>query len=177
MRLLTEIDLCIGCYTCETACKQEHKLPPGVRLMRVIQAGPEEVGGRLVMDFLPMHCRHCENPPCLAVCPVGAIVKRPDGIVLFEGEVCIGCRTCVEACPFGAAQYDPKAKRARACDLCLQRLEQGLLPACVYHCPTGALVFGESAAYTEARRVQQAQLFLQRQYPHTSNPPHQRGEA
>ncbi len=175
MSLLTDIDLCIGCYTCETACKQEHGLPAGVRLMRVIQVGPDEVGGRLVMDFVPMRCRHCENPPCMAVCPVRAIAKRPDGIVLFNREICIGCKTCIEACPFGAAQYDPSTRTARACDLCYQRLEQGLVPACAYHCPTGALVFGKPAAYTEAKRVEQARVFLERQRSGDSNRPEGQG--
>lgn len=167
--LLTDVDLCIGCYTCETACKQEHDLPAGIRLMRVVQVGPEEVGGRLVMDFVPMHCRHCENPPCMAACPVDAITKRPDGIVLYDQEICIGCKRCIEACPFGAAQYNPETERAQACDLCYHRVDQGLIPACAYHCPTGALVFNEPAAFTETRREQQAEGYLRRRFPHRSD--------
>jgi Fe-S-cluster-containing dehydrogenase component len=163
--LLEDIDLCIGCFACETACKQEHDLPPGPKWIKVIQAGPVEIGGKLVMDFVPMHCRHCANPPCMSACPVKAISKRSDGIVLFHEELCVGCKQCMEACPFGAPQYNPEKGTVQACNLCQERVDQGLLPACVQNCPTQALLFGDPNQLSERLREKQAQTFLQRRVP------------
>jgi Fe-S-cluster-containing dehydrogenase component len=162
---LNDIDLCIGCFACETACKQEHNLPVGTKWMHVVRVGPVEINGRLVMDFVPMHCRHCENPPCMQACPVDAISKRADGIVLYDEKTCIGCKNCIEACPFGAAQYNPDVQRAQACNLCYERVDQGLLPACVQNCPTQALIFGAPENYTKQRREKVAHTFLHRRYP------------
>ena len=163
--LLADIDLCIGCFACETACKQEHNLPVGIKWISIVQVGPQEIGGRLVMDFVPMHCRHCENPPCMQACPVDAISRRNDGIVLFNEEICIGCKQCIEACPFGAAQYNPEIERVQACNLCYERVDQGLLPACVQNCPTQALIFGAPNTLSEQRRKKQASTFLYRRFP------------
>lgn len=167
--LLTDIDLCIGCFACEAACKQEHPLPKSVKWMKVVQAGPVERGGKLYMDFVPMHCRHCGNPPCIKVCPVNGIVKRDDGIVIYDQEVCIGCQACVEACPFGAAQYNPEVDRVQACTLCYERVDQGLLPACVQNCPTQALIFGPPGILSERRREKQAETVLDRRFPEASD--------
>lgn len=168
--LLNDLDLCIGCLACETACKQEHNLPVNTKWMNVIRVGPEEIDGKLVMDFVPMHCRHCENPPCMQACPVDAITKRPDGIVLFRETVCIGCKQCIETCPFGAAQYNPEVQRAQACNLCCERLDQGLLPACAQNCPTGALILGPPADYVRRKREKQARTFLHRRFPDSQGP-------
>jgi Fe-S-cluster-containing dehydrogenase component len=79
----------------------------------------------------------------LNACPVAAISKRSDGIVLFSEELCIGCKACVEACPFGAPQYSSEKDIVRACTLCVERIDQGLKPSCVHHCPTNALYLGD----------------------------------
>jgi Fe-S-cluster-containing dehydrogenase component len=171
LALLTDIDLCIGCLACETACKQEHNLPVSTKWMSVVRVGPVMAGGRLVMDFVPMHCRHCENPPCMVACPVGAISKRSDGIVLYNEETCIGCKQCIEACPFGAAQYNPDVQRAQACNLCVERVDQGLLPACAQNCPTQALVFGPPEDFALRKRKAQAQSFLSRRFPDSQGLP------
>jgi NADH-dependent fumarate reductase subunit E len=163
--MLTDIDLCVGCFACETACKQEHNLPVSTKWMHVVRVGPEEIAGRLVMDFVPMHCRHCENPPCMKACPVDAITKRADGIVLYNEQLCIGCKQCIEACPFGAAQYNPDVQRAQACNLCYERIDHGLLPSCVQNCPTEALIFGSPEEYTKQRREKAARTYLHRRYP------------
>ena len=102
--LLLDVDLCVGCFACEVACKQEHNLPVGRRWIRVVKEDPKKVGGKLFMHFVPVHCRHCGKPPCIDVCPVGAISKRSDGIVLSNEKLCIGCKISMEACPFGARQ-------------------------------------------------------------------------
>ncbi len=171
--LLTDIDRCIGCFACETACKQEHNLPVSVKWIHVVRVGPKDIGGKLVMDFVPMHCRHCDNPPCMRVCPVDAISKRADGIVVYNEETCIGCKQCIEACPFGAAQFNPETGRAEACNLCYERIDQGLRPACVQNCPTEALVFGLPGDFTAQRRKQQAEGYLYRRFPDLPGPPAQ----
>ncbi|MGO8989348.1 MAG: 4Fe-4S dicluster domain-containing protein [bacterium] len=162
MKLLAVKDLCIGCFACETACKQEHNLPVGPRWMKVIQVGPKEIGAKLFMDFIPTHCRHCENPPCMGACPVDAISKRSDGIVIFDEKLCISCNQCIEACPFGAPQYNPEKKVVQACTLCYERVDQGLLPSCVQNCPTQALIFGDPNAFSELLREKQADTISQR---------------
>jgi len=168
MKILVDIDLCVGCFACEVACKQEHNLPQGPKLMKVVQVGPKEIGGKLVMDFVPMHCRHCENPPCIEACPVDAISKRNDGIVLFDENLCIGCGECIEVCPFGAPQYNPEKQIMQACDLCHERIDQGLLPICVQNCPTDALVFGDPNSLSERVRQKKADALLHRRFTGSS---------
>jgi Fe-S-cluster-containing dehydrogenase component len=150
--LFADIRLCVGCFACEVACKQEHNLPVGERWIRITKVGPLKIEGKLVMHFLPMHCRHCGRPPCIDVCPTGAISKRPDGIVLFNSEACIGCKACIEICPFHAPQYSPEKDIVRACNLCIERVDRGLEPSCVQNCPTGALYFGDAAGFASQMR-------------------------
>lgn len=104
------------------------------------------------MHFVPVHCRHCGKPPCIDVCPVGAISKRSDGIVLSNEELCIGCKICMEACPFGALQYNPEKEVIEACNLCVERVDKGLEPICVQNCPTGALRFGDTTEFVLQRQ-------------------------
>lgn len=154
--LLVDHKLCFGCYACEIACKQENDLPVGPRWIRVITVGPKKVNGKLVMDFVPMTCVHCAKPPCAEACPVNAITKRADGIVLIDGELCIGCNACIPACPFRALQVNPETGIAEKCTLCVDRVEKGLKPSCVQHCPAGAICFGEINKITEEARKREA---------------------
>lgn len=123
---------CCGCHSCEVACKQEHNLGIGPRLIRVIEKSPL---------FIPVYCRHCAKPPCKDACPVDAI-SRNNGIVLINEETCIGCRECVTACPFGAMQFDDSKEKASKCDLCIERIKDGHAPACSMICPTGCIIWG-----------------------------------
>ena len=143
LKLLTDISLCTGCFSCEVACKQEHDLPTGPKFIKVIQVGPKKINDSLVMDFIPMHCMHCDKPPCIDSCPVDAISKRNDGVVIYDENLCIGCGKCIEVCPFGAPQMHPVKKVAQACNLCQHRIDQQLQPACVNNCPNNALIFGD----------------------------------
>jgi tetrathionate reductase subunit B len=93
--------------------------------------------------FVPKLCNHCDNPPCVQVCPVGATFKSEDGVVLVDSDYCIGCRYCIQACPYGARYLNPRTKTADKCTFCYHRITKGLLPACVEVCPTQARVFGE----------------------------------
>jgi Fe-S-cluster-containing dehydrogenase component len=157
--ILIDYRLCFACYACEVACKQENNLPVGPRWIRVITVGPRKVNGKLVMDFVPMTCMHCGKPSCIDACPVKAITKREDGIVLIDAGLCNGCGACIEACPFTAPQFNPKTNRVEKCTLCVHRVEKGLKPSCVQHCPAGAIYFGDVNQITEEARKKRA-VFL-----------------
>ncbi len=106
-RWVMVIDLrkCVGCHACTIACKAENQLPPGVVYRPVIE---QEIGQypNVSRRFVPRPCMQCDNPPCVPVCPVNATWKRPDGIVVVAYDVCIGCRYCMAACPYGARYFD-----------------------------------------------------------------------
>ena len=121
---------CMGCHACEVACKQEHGLGVGPRLIKVLEKSP---------DFVPVYCRHCARPPCGEACPVDAISRNGHGIVLVDDDVCIGCHDCLDACPFGAMQFADRAGVALKCDFCRNRLDVGRKPACLSVCPTGCI--------------------------------------
>ena len=103
--MVIDLTKCVGCNACTVACKSENKTPPEVAYNIVLQ---DEVGKypNVRRVFVPRPCMHCQNPPCVEVCPVGATYKREDGIVVVDYEVCIGCRYCIAACPYGARTFD-----------------------------------------------------------------------
>ena len=129
---------CIGCQTCQAACRARHGLTPGV-YPRQATSSQIQVKG----PFISLACNHCTKPACMAVCPTGALQKREDGIVVHDADVCIGCYSCVEACPYGAPQKNDQNNRMVKCDLCAARLDQGEEPACVAACPVKVLTVGE----------------------------------
>ncbi len=130
---------CMGCHACEVACKQEHGLGVGPRLVRVIENTP---------DFYPVYC-HCAHAPCGEACPVDAISRNERGVVLIDKALCIGCKECLEACPFGAMQYDGEEEVAMKCDLCLHKINADEAPACGSVCPTGCIAWGDASALSE----------------------------
>jgi len=149
LALFFDIHRCIGCYACEVACKQEKDLPVGPRLIRVYTVGPRQVGEKLCMDNVPVTCKQCGKPSCMYACPQGAISKRSDGVVVINNGLCIGCKACIQACPIGGMQFNHVKKVAVKCDLCIDRVEQGLKPSCVHHCPAEAISFGDVNKLTE----------------------------
>jgi len=147
--LLIDFDRCQGCNGCEVACKQENDLPLGIRLKQVLTLGPEKVGERLIMEYLPVMCFHCENPPCAAACPSEAIIQNANGVVLVVEKKCHdtdkdSCKkACITACPFPVPpQYDPENDIVHICNMCMQRVSVGEQPSCVKHCITQCLIFG-----------------------------------
>jgi Fe-S-cluster-containing dehydrogenase component len=132
---------CMGCHACEVACKQEHNLPVGPRLVRVLEDAPH---------FIPIYCHHCAKAPCIEACPEKAIFKDEMGIVLIKRELCIGCMACVEACPFGAMQFFEEEGTAVKCDLCVDRIREGMAPACASVCPTSCIAYGQTRALLDA---------------------------
>ncbi|MFV8752692.1 4Fe-4S dicluster domain-containing protein [Nannocystaceae bacterium ST9] len=133
---------CIGCHACSTACKSENEVPLGVARtwVKTVEHGNYPDVRR---TFQVTRCNHCQNPPCVPICPTGAMFQRPDGIVEFDKDKCIGCKACMQACPYDAIHIDPQTKTAAKCHYCAHRVEVGMEPACVVVCPTEAIVAGD----------------------------------
>lgn len=163
--LVIDLDTCVGCQACVTACKGWNDQgygaplsdrnvygsdPSGTFLNRVhsYEVTPDD-GPAEIVNF-PRSCLHCDNAPCVTVCPTGASYKRAeDGIVLVNEDACIGCGLCAWACPYGARELDAAAGVMKKCTLCIDRIhnetldEADRVPACVRTCPTGARHFGD----------------------------------
>lgn len=133
---------CIGCHACTVACKAEHDVPIGVyrTWVKYIERGEFPNTRRY---FLVNRCNHCDDAPCVAICPTRALYKRPDGIVDFDSSRCIGCKSCMQACPYDALYIDPDTHTAAKCNYCAHRVEQGMEPACVVVCPERAIIAGD----------------------------------
>ncbi|MBE3074976.1 MAG: 4Fe-4S dicluster domain-containing protein, partial [Actinobacteria bacterium] len=138
------IDLrkCIGCHACTIACKAEHQIPVGVNRcwVKTVEKGTFPDTRRF---FFPVLCNQCVDAPCVRICPTSALYKRRDGIVDLNGQSCIGCRACMEACPYDQLFIDPNTHTAEKCNFCANRIENELLPSCVSVCPTQCRVFGD----------------------------------
>ncbi len=142
---------CTGCKTCQLSCKDDNDLPVGVNWRRVYEYGGgdwiQHEDGTFSNDvfayYMSISCNHCAQPACTKACPTGAMHKREkDGLVVVDGDVCVGCRYCEMACPYGAPQYSHEKKHMTKCDGCYDRVEQGKNPICVESCPLRALEFG-----------------------------------
>jgi Fe-S-cluster-containing dehydrogenase component/formate-dependent nitrite reductase membrane component NrfD len=133
---------CIGCHACTVACKSEHQVPLGVdrTWVKYIEKGTFPNNRRL---FTVMRCNHCDRAPCVTICPVTALHRRSDGVVDFNNERCIGCKACLQACPYDALYIDPDSHTAAKCNFCTHRLEVGLQPSCVAVCPEQAIIAGD----------------------------------
>ena len=143
---------CTGCRTCTIACKDKNGLEIGRNFRRVT----EYSGGdwkttfdgagdaKVFAYYISVSCNQCSDPACVKACPTGAHFKRKeDGLVLIDPAKCIGCGACFKACPYGAPQFDPKAKKMTKCDTCLDRRAKGINPTCVDACPQRAIEFGD----------------------------------
>ncbi len=135
---------CIGCHACTVACKAEHDDPIGVNKtwVKYIEKGEFPNTQR---NFSVMRCNHCDDSPCTDVCPVTALWEREDGIVDFDPERCIGCKACMQGCPYDALYIDPDTHTAAKCNYCSHRVDSGREPACVTVCPEDAIISGDVA--------------------------------
>lgn len=141
--MLIDTRRCIGCHACSVACKSEFNVPVGFTRSWVeyVEKGNYPHVSR---SFLPRLCNHCRHPKCVDVCPTGATTKRPeDGIVVVDPDICIGCKYCVQACPYDARFMNPVTGAADKCDFCLHRVSLGLKPVCVETCIGRARIFGD----------------------------------
>ena len=133
---------CIGCHACTVACKEEHNVPLGVyrTWVKYIEKG---VFPNTRRHFGVLRCNHCDAAPCVEICPTSALFRRQDGIIDFDSERCIGCKSCMQACPYDALYIDPKTHTAAKCNFCAHRVDVGLEPACVIVCPEQAIIAGD----------------------------------
>ena len=139
---LIDVSKCVGCNSCRVACQMHNETGPEVNY-RQVTVHESGVFPNVLRHTLSLACNHCFEPACMKVCPVDAIVKRPeDGIVYIDERICNGCYRCVAACPFGAPRKDLAAGTATKCHFCKPRQDLGLQPACVETCLGGALQFG-----------------------------------
>jgi len=140
--LYVDLDKCLGCKTCELQCAIEHSQSKD--LFKAIKEEPlpqTRVKVEACGDLsVPLQCRHCEDAPCIKICPTKALEKlAPGEPVIIKEDLCIGCKWCLLVCPFGVLNVNREGKVIIKCDLCLERLEKGEEPACVEACPTKAL--------------------------------------
>ena len=135
---LLDSDSCIGCHACTVACKSEHDVPLGVNRtwVKYIETG---VFPDVERHFSVMRCNHCDDAPCITICPTGALFRAANGVVDFDDDNCIGCKGCMNACPYDAIYINPATNTANKCNFCNHRIEQGLEPSCVVVCPTHAI--------------------------------------
>jgi len=158
------IDLrkCIGCHACTIACKAEHQIPVGVNRcwVKTVEKGTFPDTRRF---FFPVLCNQCDAAPCVRICPTNALFKRRDGIVDLNSASCIGCRACMEACPYDQLFIDPNTHTAEKCNFCANRVENELQPACVSVCPTECRIFGDLDDPTsEVAQIAQREAFMLR---------------
>lgn len=163
--LVIDLDICVGCHACATSCKEWNAGgysapltdtdpygadPSGVWFNRVHSFEVTDERGESITLNFPKSCLHCDDAPCVTVCPTGASFKRDeDGIVLVNPDTCIGCKLCSWACPYGAREYDSNDGVMKKCTLCVDKIynedlpAHSRVPACVSACPTGARSFGD----------------------------------
>lgn len=166
--MVIDLNRCVGCQTCANACKMQNNVPMGMLWNRVLTVGAEEIDGvkgeypLVTKKYMPVACQHCENSPCVKVCPVEATYKAEDGRVLIDYDRCIGCRYCMAACPYNARVFNwsepvrepghsygdkkvpvRKVGVVEKCSMCKERTDEGLEPMCVVCCPAEARIFGD----------------------------------
>lgn len=141
---------CVGCQTCVVGCKINNEVPGDTQWSHLLSFDGDEVyqpTGTFptpVLKFRPTLCNHCDNPACVEVCPTGAMMKdTATGIVWTDSEVCIGCESCVKACPYGNPVINPETGKSSKCDFCMSRAIEGHEPFCVAACPANARIFGD----------------------------------
>jgi formate dehydrogenase iron-sulfur subunit len=156
---------CIGCRSCQVACKQWNRLPAESTINRGSYENPPKLSFRtytrirfreLKTDqgfqwlFLKEQCYHCTEAACMLVCPVpGVIIRTEEGAIILNTDKCIGCKHCVNACPFGIPQFHPETRKVSKCNFCYDRISSGLEPACSRACPTGAIRYGDRKTLIE----------------------------
>lgn len=141
--ILIDLERCMGCMSCRIACKMENNVPVGNNLIDVKTIGPVGTFPKnLRLYYVPHGCMQCNNPSCVTRCPTRAVVKRNDGLVTIDPELCIACGICIPDCPYNAISINTVLGTAIKCELCKQLTGNGKKPNCVKHCKAHALFFG-----------------------------------
>lgn len=141
--MVIDLRRCIGCHACTITCKMENSVPDGCFRSWVMEAD-KGVYPNVTRVKLPKLCNHCQQAPCVSVCPVKATYRdHESGVVKVDANKCIGCRYCIAACPYSARYLNHKKGVTDKCDLCLDRVRAGLMPSCVSTCVSHARYFGD----------------------------------
>jgi len=145
--MVIDQERCIGCEACSIACRIENQTSH-FWIQVETQGGDQKDTPKgkfpdLEINFLPHLCNHCDNPPCVDSCPTSALIKREDGPVILDKELCNGCKACISACPYDVIIFDEENNIIEKCNLCVNRIDQGLEPFCVICCEGKALFFGD----------------------------------
>jgi len=156
-----DVGICNGCYSCQIACKDEHvgndwspiarPQPNSGQFWLKLQENICGTVPKVKMHYVPILCQHCDNPPCMPACPVDAIYKREDGLVIINPEKCTGCQLCMSACPYHVIYFDESMNIAQKCTGCAHLLDGGewKVPRCADSCPTEAIKFGEESEFKD----------------------------
>lgn len=153
MKMIFDLDMekCVACGACAVACMDQNDIAPEKGeepWRRVGTLEPSLCGGKF--EFLSISCMHCDDAPCIPACPVCCISKNENGLTVYDPTICIGCRSCAMACPYGAPHYGKDGKMQK-CTGCAERIKYGYEPACVRICPTKALTLMDEKEYAEKK--------------------------
>ncbi|MEK7814139.1 MAG: 4Fe-4S dicluster domain-containing protein [Candidatus Desantisbacteria bacterium] len=140
--MLIDLRRCTGCRACQVACKAENEVPLGIFRGWVTDT-ERGTYPKVKKYFLPRLCNHCDKPVCMEKCPIKAISKRADGVVLVDQSKCKNLKLCVKNCPYGAPSINPMVNKAEKCTFCIHRVEAGIVPSCVNTCQGRARIFGD----------------------------------
>ncbi|MCR6544398.1 4Fe-4S dicluster domain-containing protein [Dehalobacterium formicoaceticum] len=153
--IVVDAQKCVSCHSCEISCCIAHSQSKNIyqAIFEKPLAKKRVVVEKYGAFSVPLQCRHCEDAPCVQICPTKAMHREAGAdAVLINEELCIGCKWCLQACPFGAITLGDGEKAILKCDLCIIRTEQGLQPACVDACPTNALKYLSVDQFTKEKR-------------------------
>lgn len=146
---LVNCDRCVGCHSCEMACKNYYHQDAQIRWRKVYEVKEGAHSSLPVREYMSLACNHCEEPACLRACPTRAYEKREDGIVIHHHDRCIGCQMCIMACPYNVPEYNSDKGKVEKCHMCYERIDRGEKPACVASCPVDAIDVIDIAATRE----------------------------
>lgn len=146
--IATDLNRCVGCLACMVACKTVNDVQTGTYWNKTLRVGPVKKGESydaidMDMYYLTVQCQHCANPACVDVCPTGASYKAEDGTIQIDAENCIGCQSCMSACPYGVRYLNESTNVVEKCTLCKDKIDKGELPQCVSQCTGIARYFGD----------------------------------
>lgn len=167
MRVVFDLDMekCVACGACAIACMDQNDIWPNkgdepFRRVGIINPLPGYENSKLT--FLSIGCMHCANAPCIQACPLGCLFKDEHNLTVYDTTYCIGCHSCAMACPYGAPTYRKDNGKMQKCTGCVERLEAGMVPACVRVCPTGALTCRPEEEYMEAKKEASLRNIMER---------------